>query len=236
MMITRITAALLLITSTLVLAEETDTPVLKEYDVEVIIFEDAHARYINSQTWDYQNPAKATDGDETVVDDLDKLSLDEIKAFDITQRSPSILKTEYGRLKRSSEYNILLYAAWRQAGLGADKAFDIDIAELTNNHKSKSTSLLNGTLKVVLKRYLHFYAKLDYQRETTFTIEQESPTSDEPATGEPLPVTETVTRLMHYPINAHRRMRSKELHYIDHPLVGILIQINPVEQPKKKDE
>ena len=28
----------------------------------------------------------------------------------------------------------------------------------------------------------------------------------------------------------HRRMRSKELHYIDHPLVGLLIQINPTEK------
>jgi len=27
----------------------------------------------------------------------------------------------------------------------------------------------------------------------------------------------------------HRRMRSKELHYIDHPLMGILIYINPIE-------
>ncbi|MCK4704001.1 MAG: hypothetical protein KAT90_00855, partial [Gammaproteobacteria bacterium] len=36
-----------------------------------------------------------------------------------------------------------------------------------------------------------------------------------------------------YPLQAHRRMRSKELHYIDHPLIGILIQINPVKKPKK---
>ena len=40
-----------------------------------------------------------------------------------------------------------------------------------------------------------------------------------------------------HPINSHRRMRSKELHYIDHPLVGILIQINPVEKTKEtKDQ
>jgi hypothetical protein len=34
----------------------------------------------------------------------------------------------------------------------------------------------------------------------------------------------------------HRRMRSKELHYIDHPLVGMLIQINPVVKPKNEVE
>ncbi len=34
------------------LAETTDTPkILKEYDIEIIIFEDAHARYLNSESW-----------------------------------------------------------------------------------------------------------------------------------------------------------------------------------------
>ncbi|MDH3450858.1 MAG: peptidoglycan binding protein CsiV, partial [Gammaproteobacteria bacterium] len=32
-----------------------------------------------------------------------------------------------------------------------------------------------------------------------------------------------------YPVRYHRRMRSSELHYIDHPLVGILILVTPVE-------
>ena len=40
-----------------------------------------------------------------------------------------------------------------------------------------------------------------------------------------------------YPINFHRRMRSKELHYLDHPIVGILVKALPVEkqeEPKEK--
>ena len=31
----------------------------------------------------------------------------------------------------------------------------------------------------------------------------------------------------------HRKMRSNELHYLDHPLLGLLIQITPYEQPVK---
>ena len=42
------------------LAETTDTPeILKEYDIEIIIFEDAHARYLNSESW-HKN---SSDGD-----------------------------------------------------------------------------------------------------------------------------------------------------------------------------
>jgi Fe-S cluster assembly scaffold protein SufB len=47
-----ITLFLLTLTANHAIAEEID-PVsdLKEYDVEIIIFEDAHARYISIQTW-----------------------------------------------------------------------------------------------------------------------------------------------------------------------------------------
>ena len=49
---TLITLSLLILTSSYALAEESETvKSLKEYDVEIIIFEDAHARYINSETW-----------------------------------------------------------------------------------------------------------------------------------------------------------------------------------------
>ena len=37
-----------------------------------------------------------------------------------------------------------------------------------------------------------------------------------------------------YRMENHRRMRSKVLHYIDHPLVGILVQINTVIKPEKE--
>ena len=35
-----------------------------------------------------------------------------------------------------------------------------------------------------------------------------------------------------YRMQARRRMRSGELHYIDHPLMGVLIKITPYELPK----
>ena len=34
----------------------------------------------------------------------------------------------------------------------------------------------------------------------------------------------------------HRRMRSNELHYLDHPLMGILVKVTPYEKPKPAPE
>jgi hypothetical protein len=36
-----------------------------------------------------------------------------------------------------------------------------------------------------------------------------------------------------YPIKSHRRMRSRELHYLDHPMVGILVMAMPVKRNKE---
>ena len=35
--------------------------------------------------------------------------------------------------------------------------------------------------------------------------------------------------LADFPLKVHRKMRSKELHYIDHPLFGILVEIRPAQ-------
>ncbi len=173
---------------------------LLEYDVEIILFEDAHARYINSQSWNFVNSA---DG---------KPSNSSSNVASYRNIKPQILKKQYNRLKLSSEYSILFYGAWRQTGLEQSKAFEINIEDLKNRHKASSQNSLSGSFKLVLARYLHIYNTLRYQRQAATTE----------------------TNVETYPLNSHRRMRSKELHYIDHPLVGMLIQINPVVKPKEE--
>lgn len=171
----------------------------QKYDVEVIIFEDTQSRYINSESWNHSE--EPVDGESN----FDRLNLDKNNTAVYQNLKPGILGSEYKRIKNSAEYNVLLYSAWRQTGLEATKAFEIDISKLKNADKSTSQNTITGQLKVVLARYLHFYGQLNYQQNN-----------------------------INYPMAVQRRMRSKELHYIDHPLVGILVQINPVKQVVKQ--
>ena len=54
------TIFLLFLTVNFPAAEEKDTAdQMQEYDIELIIFEDAHARYINSETWQQDVPDEA---------------------------------------------------------------------------------------------------------------------------------------------------------------------------------
>lgn len=183
------TLILLLITSSAAFAAD-----VRRYDVEIIIFEDAHSRYINSESWSHH------DAYANEQSNFDKLNLDKTNKPAYKNLRPGLLKSEYKRIKSSPEYNVLLYSAWRQTGLKPTRAFEVDISKLKNAHQSTSSNTISGQLKVVLARYLHVYGQLNYQQNGS-----------------------------EYPMSVHRRMRSKELHYIDHPLVGILVQINPVK-------
>lgn len=204
---------------------------LKEYDIEIIVFEDAHARYINSEIWhknihDGSEPLTESKATVVIAKNLKKPGLSKAERMLYKTIKPVILNKEYRRINNSSEYNVLLYSAWRQTGLEKSKAFEININELNNNHKSKSENSITGHFKVVLSRYLHFYSQLDYQRQGDQTVENLTPDVNK---ADILTVGNNI-----YPMKNHRRMRSKELHYIDHPLIGILIQINPVKKPEKE--
>lgn len=226
------TVLLLIISTSITHAEEGIIPILLEYDVEVLIFEDRNARYINNEDWtqDVILESTVTEGNEPQTKPgKSELSKSETGSFKSIK--PDILIQEYKRIKNSKEYNVLFYGSWRQTGLDEKKAFDIDIEELTNTHKTTSENTLNGSFKLVLARYLHIYSDMEYKRKPDKITAQKTD-SDNALTE---PVTEnTAVENTAYPINMHRRMRSKELHYIDHPLVGILIQINPVKVSTEK--
>ena len=192
---------------------------LKEYDVEIIIFEDAHARYLKSETWKQKTKTSEQQSANTKSNKINATGFKSIK--------PAILKKQYNRINASSEYNVLFYGAWRQAGLDKSKAYEININKLKSRHTDKSKNTLTGTFKLVLARYLHIYNQLNYQRKITVTTGSAENEKQSGALNNDMVPSNGL-----YTLNSHARMRSKQLHYIDHPLVGMLIQINPVEKTK----
>jgi hypothetical protein len=86
----------------------------------------------------------------------------------------------------------------------------------------KTLNELDGSVKLVLGRYLHIYTDLIFRK----------PVIVERLDEETQELTETQT-LFDIPIQSHRRMRSRELHYIDHPMAGILIEVTPLEGDKE---
>ena len=159
----------------------------KRYDVEILIFEDAHASYINSEEWRQQTTHVDTSSNGTAH---------------FSSIKPYILTGSYKRIKASSNYNVLFYGGWRQTGLSRKRAFTLDLDQLKNRHNAQSNNTISGELKLVLARYLHLYGNLNYHR-NDFTESRVDYTRDYSRDYSP--------NANNFPISFHSRMRSKEL-------------------------
>lgn len=145
---------------------------------------------------------------------------------------PLSLSDEVERM-RTSGYRVLRHFAWRQPGLDEANAVPIRLnlgerlalwtppdggdggdflpagpSERDDRPLAVTTTTLAGTLRVRLGRFLHLEARLAY---------------DDPATG------------TGYRLDESRKMRSRELHYLDNPRFGLLTRIVPVEADEAID-
>jgi hypothetical protein len=96
---------------------------------------------------------------------------------------------------------------------------------------------LSGTLKLSVSRYLHMEADLHMKlRKTKQEVIEESPPQESGGFGsffgmnrEPTPIMIERPVVQDYRLFETRRMRSKEIHYFDHPLMGIVVKVTPYE-------
>lgn len=135
-------------------------------------------------------------------------------------------------LNKSGRYKVLKHIAWLQPGLAKEEAIPVRIhagKNYSSEFKERSfaqsdfsdrklrtnqpANELDGTIKVILGRYLHVYTDLAYRR--PYTVSADALGRDRV--------------LADFAIKTHRKMRSSELHYIDHPLLGILVEIRPAD-------
>jgi hypothetical protein len=110
-------------------------------------------------------------------------------------------------LQRSNNYRPLVHLHWRQVVHAPAAAQAIDLDELPGAAKSQTSPRVEGSLRLSVARYLHL--------ETDLRL----------ITGERSYLEDTPTTV--YRLQQSRRMRSGELHYIDHPRFGVLALITP---------
>ncbi|MDH5571467.1 MAG: peptidoglycan binding protein CsiV [Gammaproteobacteria bacterium] len=209
----------------ILLADETG------YKVEIIIYEDMSNKYTNSEKWslieDTPSPTNKNNPSQIKQNNYQ----DSIYEPLATERSH--LSAIVEKLSNHNDYNVLVHKLWKQSGLDTDKAFPIQIdskitpnmiqtSELESKYKSKNTQLLQsfltGNVTLVMSRYLHIKADLHYHRHIPLTESESLPlkTDNQPN-----------YKLESTPIVFERRMRSRETHFIDHPLIGMIVLAEP---------
>ncbi len=202
----------------------------KDYIVEMIFFTDTKAGSANS----------IHISTEPVIPNLQgSLVLDDSAVnygFVPYPNEALTLTNEAAALNKTGRYKVLKHAAWLQPGLAKEEAIPVRIhagKDYRNEFRERSfvqtdfsdrkhpknhpVNELDGTIKIVLGRYLHVYTDLAYRRPfSANTIGNDNALGRDRV-------------LADFAIKTHRKMRSKQLHYLDHPILGILVEIRPAD-------
>lgn len=230
-------AFMLLFSPALLLAESEEPP---WYEIELIIYANHNATAVDSELWP---------DDPGLPNRLNTVSLD----FNSVTGSEAIQPVAYRQLpddllqltdiysklaKRRGSIEPLLHLAWRQQVESRESAQSLYLV-LPADQARVGAGLpdqielprLEGSIKVSVKRYLH----IDFDMVTRRLITP-SPTAMRNDFNALTPLSPYYQA---YRTQTHRRMRSNELHYLDHPLIGALItarRFEPVEPTTEIEE
>ena len=128
------------------------------------------------------------------------------------------LKEVANKLRRSSNYKVLYHKAWAQPFNNNKRITWIDIKggeQAYNQHR------LQGAIGISLGRFLHLFPRL-----TLNEFDQKKTNQQLAEVLGHLPFQQAQV-WQQYQLTGSRKMRSKELHYLDHPKLVLLVRIDP---------
>lgn len=217
---------------------------ITEYDIEIVIFEDITNRYLNSERWprlEPDMPIEETSFEFFLEEDIEPAYPESNDVINISDSENRLLEDYATKINSSNRYNLLVHKLWRQTGLETETAINIKIdsrnetkysdgseinlikLEQIVENEDQLKSYIKGDIKVILGRYLHIHTDLIYSKPLSSYMHS------------PIDISDAENPYKNFSIKTHRKMRSRNLHYIDHPLAGILVIATPVEQEAGSD-
>jgi len=204
-------------------------------EAEVVDLHQEASTENNSTTKELINE-KNNSAETTTADTLDTTEEVISSPIDLTKEAEYLSAEHYRltkqaeRIQHSKNYNLLIHKAWKQAGLPQEQSFSVTVNSQDTEHNAQTTEekpnseniLINtpkpiyvqGEIRLVMSRYLHISVDLNLH-----DYENKKSTDDNIM---PAQIVEKI-----YNINLERRMKSKEVNFIDHPLMGILVLATP---------
>ena len=216
------------------------------YQVEVILFD--YIKPDADNEWWYENPGLPGREQtiELIRDTAGPVAGETVEPADEADLMPylALSKDRYQLagvnrvLELSREYRPLLHVAWQQPGLGSrdiraihldNTQFDEKPAEQAEPEPGEEwvrpeytppVKVYDGILRLRKSRYLHVDVDFAYFPES---MEQPIQGSAAGTDDNQLPSADYVR------LTQSRRIRAEELHYFDHPLFGLIVQVSRIE-------
>lgn len=221
------------------------------YQIEILLF---------AQQPDYQRSSELWRDDFAPDNSSNPVKLEEKPGGNLSRQPFLLLPSDQRqlnnsaqRIERAPDLRLLKHLAWRQPVQQKDQAQAVLIQA---GDRFDGEYELEGTLTIFRGRYLHASSDLFFSQFKNIeninqldwsVFSKDGGVSDSDAWlqdqnlekhNEPVSASRPgigsnarFIRAATARLNQSRRMRSNELHYIDHPLFGILVQITPYKQP-----
>jgi hypothetical protein len=172
-------------------------------------------------------PAAAPDPDQALREAVAGFETSLAERSNLWQPADTfVLRTEARRLERSGQGRILFHGRWLQAVPPREAAEPVLV---TGGVGFDGVRELMGSAAVTVGRYLHFQVALNYTAPelgaTPAVLAMRGDGGIE-LVNPALPPRGYMTMVQ------SRRMRSEELHYLDHPKLGVIVRIDPVAIPQ----
>ena len=205
------------------------------YQIEMIVFSHITEATLHSEKWPAINPQPIRDDFAFKLNPQALTSYLSTTHFYPVPTSELQLNRMAARINRNANYKVLLHYGWQQQFPPSTTAQPIHLysndteAGTTNSqnpnadhvisYDSQSIWPVDGEVAISLNRFFNIKLNL------LFSIPTNQLPSDVNAN------TPFASSYAYFHLIEKRRMRSKELNYIDSPLFSIIIKITPVKDP-----
>jgi hypothetical protein len=175
------------------------------YDVEVVVFRNRSAQ-AHGEQW----PQRSVEANQSPDSGFSSKPVE--TGIEELPREQHALQAIADSMQRSGAYDVLLHTTWRQAGLDRTQAQPYTMPrglERKGYH-------LEGTIRLVRERFLHLEIDLLLSKPQVAFIPGQAMDMPDPV----------------YELKETRRVRRGELHYFDHPYLGVIAQVVAYEAPE----
>ena len=174
------------------------------YTVEVIVFENYALRGWTEEHW---------------PDEIELPMTEESTSVLTTGKSPLFIETATTSLdtvaqKMSNGYRILFHQAWSQNAKDTKDAPTV----LIESAQEGGTQMI-GTIKLYKTRFAHVEVDLEFEKAIPAKILEAFAENQQRALEE-------LPSHWRFNLTEARKIKGDELHYIDHPLFGVLVQLH----------
>jgi hypothetical protein len=216
---------------------------IRYYDVEVVLFENLDNASRQGENWpnsvELELPETTIEIGQPYPGPIPKEYDPKLTFKALTQKDYQ-LQEQAKKIDESDSRRVLLHAGWRQPGMAREEALSVYFKRQipgTSPGSSVATEVsvdpmatsrlaqaeageLEGMIKVILSRYLHVDTDIVFRPQIV----------EEPQSFFAMEVMENTVQPVVYRLHqTRRRMRSRELHYLDNPVLGMLVLITPYE-------